>query len=77
LHFIWKGTTTEFNKPKVIYVVFTKEWLLFSSESMPLACRFAPTFAMGQACFPELLYLKNESKYFQKNLQFLLKKVLQ
>jgi hypothetical protein len=33
-----------FNKPKVIYVVFKKERLLFSSESMPLACRFAPIF---------------------------------
>jgi hypothetical protein len=58
LHFIWKKTKPEFNKPKVIYVVFTKERTLFSSESMPFACRFAPTFAMGQACFPELLYLK-------------------
>jgi hypothetical protein len=63
-----------FNKPKVIYVVFKKERLLFSSESMPLIFRFAPVFFKGKACFPELLYLKNKSRYLQKGLQSIFKK---
>jgi hypothetical protein len=51
-----------FNKPTIIYVVFKKERLLFSSEPMSLTIRFAPIFYMSKPCFLKLLYLKNKSR---------------